>query len=95
MQKSAIVIVLSLIMFSVFAMPVRTVNAADDTTKRRPDRAEFVTKSHVRLTTESLTIAKVTEATPSPDNSTNLLDFISQSLSALLQFLRDILNLNQ
>lgn len=67
-----------------------TVLAVDDTVKRRPDQAEFVTESHVRLTTESLTIAEITESTPSTQSTTSFWDYLTQSFSAFLQSLRDI-----
>ncbi|MBP9702070.1 hypothetical protein KBD69_00135 [Candidatus Woesebacteria bacterium] len=66
------------------------VSAADDTTKRRPDRAEFVTESHVRLTTESLTIAEVTEATPTSPANQGLLMMLKESW---LDFVESIRNL--
>lgn len=68
--------------------------AADETIRRRPDQAEFVTESHVRLTTESLTIAEVTEATPTATSRPSLWDYLTQSISAFLQSLRDIFNLS-
>lgn len=70
------------------------VNAADDTTKRRPDQAEFVTESHVRLTTESLTIAEVTEATTSVAPKTSMWEYLTQSLAAFLESLRGIFSLS-
>ena len=66
------------------------VSAADDTTKRRPDRTEFVTESHVRLTTESLTIAEVTEATPTSPANQGLLMMLKESW---LDFVESIRNL--
>lgn len=71
---------------------VPTVIAADDTLKRRPDQAEFVTESHVRLTTKSLTIAEITESTPATQSTTSFWDYVTQSFSAFLQSLRDIFN---
>lgn len=68
--------------------------AADETTRRRPDQAEFVTESHVRLTTESLTIAEVTEATSAAASRPSLWDYLTQSISAFLQALREIFNLD-
>lgn len=73
---------------------VSTVSAQDTTTRRRSDQTEFVTETHVRLTTQSLTIAEVKEATPPPTTKTTLIDYLSQSISAFLQSLRDIFNLN-
>lgn len=75
------------------ASPVVRVHA-EETIKRRPDQAEFVTESHVRLTTESLTIAEITESTPASQNTTSFWDYLTQSVSAFLQSLRDIFRLN-
>lgn len=89
-MKYRLLIVLTIL--TLIASPV--VSAADDTTKRRPDQAEFVTESHVRLTTESLTIAEVTESTAASSSSTSFWDYLTQSISAFLQSLRDIFRLN-
>ena len=70
-----------------------SVSAAEETTKRRPDRAEFVTESHVRLTTESLTIAEITESSAASKSATSFWDYITQSFSAFINSLRDIFNL--
>lgn len=84
-----------LIIFTILflASPVVRVYA-EETTKRRPDQAEFVTESHVRLTTESLTIAEITESTPASQSTTSFWDYLTQSISAFLQSLRDIFRLN-
>ncbi len=66
--------------------------AADQTIQRRPDNAEFVTETHVRLTTESLTIAEVTEATPSPSTPASFWEFLSQSFAAFIQAVRALFN---
>lgn len=75
------------------ALPMHSF-AADTTTKRRPDQAEFVTESHVRLTTESVKIAEVTESTPASQNADSFWDYLTQSFSAFIQSLRDIFRLN-
>lgn len=89
-MKYRLLIILTIL--TLITSPV--VSAADDTTKRRPDQAEFVTESHVRLTTESLTIAEVTESTAASSSSTSFWDYLSQSFSAFLQSLRDIFRIN-
>lgn len=81
---------LALLLMILLLISAPTVFAADDTLKRRPDQAEFVTESHVRLTTESLTIAEVTESTPATQSTTSFWDYVTQSFSAFLQSLRDI-----
>jgi hypothetical protein len=83
-------IILALFVLLVLSTP--HVQAADTTTRRRPDNAEFVTESHVRLTTESLTIAEVSDSTPSPSPNPNLWDLVRQSFSAFVQSIRDIFN---
>ncbi len=72
-----------------------SVSAVEETTKRRPDRAEFVTESHVRLTTESLTIAEITESSAASESSTSFWDYVTQSFSAFINSLRDIFNLRK
>ena len=67
-----------------------SVSSAEETTKRRPDQAEFVTEGHVRLTTESLTIAEITDSTTAPQHKTSFWDYLTQSLSAFIQSLRDM-----
>lgn len=74
-----------------FAPPL---SAADSTTRRRPDQPEFVTESHVRLTTESLSIAEVQVATPAAQPPSTLWDYLTQSFSAFVQSLRDIFSSN-
>lgn len=69
-----------------------TVRAADDTLKRRPDNAEFVTETHVRLTTESLTIAEIAEATSTPTAPQSFWEYLSQATAAFLQAIRDLFN---
>lgn len=67
-----------------------TVLAVDDTVKRRPDQAEFVTESHVRLTTESLTIAEVTEATPTSPANQGFLAMLKESWFDFVQSIRNL-----
>jgi len=53
--------------------------AQDTTTKRRPDKTEFVTESQVRLTTESLTVAEISAATPPAQANPSFWDLVVQS----------------
>lgn len=66
--------------------------AQDTTTTRRPDQTEFETETQVRLTPLHLTVAEVTEATPSSPSSHSQTwwDYLRQSLSAFIQAIRDI-----
>lgn len=84
---------LLLTMAIILASPMPSL-AADETTRRRPDQTEFVTESHVRLTTESLTIAEINEATPTPNPTTSFWDYLNQSFAAFIQSLKAIFNLN-
>lgn len=84
------IIISLLLLFLAFS----SVSAQDTTTRRRPDQVEFVTESHVRLTTESVTIAEITESTPASQSTTSFWEYLTQSISAFLQSLRDIFNLS-
>lgn len=69
------------------------VSAQDMTTKRRPDNAEFVTDTQVRLTTESLTVAEIQEVKGEGSaERPNLWAQIMQSLQDFLATIRDIFN---
>lgn len=89
-MKYLFTLVLILVVFTTSS----SVLAADQTTKRRPDQTEFVTETHVRLTTDSLTVAEVQTATAAPTETSSLWDYLTQSVSAFLNSLRDIFNLN-
>lgn len=65
--------------FFSFVLMSSPVLAQDTTTKRRPDKAEFVTESQVRLTTESLTVAEVSLATPPAQANPSFWDLVVQS----------------
>ncbi|GAB4026186.1 MAG: hypothetical protein Fur0011_0940 [Candidatus Microgenomates bacterium] len=67
---------------------------AEEIIKRRPDQAEFVTESHVRLTAKSLAIAEIAESTPASQSTTSFWVYLTQSVSSFLQSLRNIFRLN-
>ncbi len=74
-------------MFLLLAQPV---SAFDTTTKRRPDKTEFVTESHLRLTSPTIQVAEVVTATPPAATHVGFVEYLSQSYSAFIQALRDI-----
>jgi hypothetical protein len=62
----------------------------DETTKRRPDKTEFVTESHVRLTTASVTVAEVSEATAPATTSTSWWDIVMDAWTNFVGAIRSL-----
>ena len=92
MSKNFLVSLLTFTTIVAFAS--HPVSAQDQTTTRRPDQAEFETETQVRLTPLHVTVAEVTEATPSSSSSRSQTwwDYLHQSLSAFIQAIRAIFN---